>query len=175
VSVPIQRFSASWSAMTWLVTLAILFAAVIATGVVLTKAERIAPENESASMRLTVLALVVPVILMLAVVFAPLGYTVDGSGIVVNRMGPKICIRHSEVAEIRPIRRCDVGFGIRLNAFAGFFGFYGRFTSTRLGRFHAYVTDFKRLVLITRTDGTKLLLSPFPTDVFIEAVEKARS
>ncbi|UCD51343.1 MAG: hypothetical protein JSW27_01665 [Phycisphaerales bacterium] len=170
----VQRFSASWSAMTWLVTLAVVVVVVVATGAVLTKAERVSPEDESARLRLTAVALILPMILMICVLFAPLGYTIDDVGIVINRLGPNICILYSEVAEIRLINRRDLGFGVRLCASGGFFGFYGRFWSTRMGRFQAYVTDTKHLVLITRIDATKLLISPLPANLFVEVVENVR-
>ena len=171
----VQRFSASWSAMTWLVTLAVILVAVFATGAVLKKAEHIGPDNGAARLRLTVAALIFPAILMICVALAPLGYTVDEVGIVVNRLGPNICILYSDVADIRSIKRRDLGFGLSLLASGGFFGIYGRFWSTRLGRFQAYVTNASHLVMITRTDGTTLLISPLPADVFLAVVEQARA
>lgn len=171
----VQRFPASWSAMTWLVTLAVILVAVVATGAVLTKAERVAPDNDPARLRLTIAGLIVPMILMVCVAFAPLGYTVDDVGIVVNRLGPNVYILYRDIAEIRTLSRRDLGFCIRLCGSGGFFGSYGRCWSTRLGTFRVYVTDSNHLVLITRTDGTKALISPLPADVFLAVVETARA
>lgn len=171
MSASVQRFSASWSAATWFVTLLVVVVAIVAMGVVLQQADRVASENGSKRALLTLAALIVPVILMVTVVFAPLGYTVSEMGIMVNRMGRNICIARSEIAQIELIKRRDVGFAMRICACGGFFGFYGLFWSKRLGRFRAYVTDTRHLVLVTRTDETKVLLSPFPAEVFVDMVK----
>ena len=175
MTVRTRRFSAPWSAPTWFTTLLVILVAVIAAGAVLAKVETITSDNPAARERLTATALVVPLILMVAIAFAPLGYTVDEVGIVVNRMGPNIYILHSRIVEIRRLSRRDVGFSIRLGGSGGFFGFFGRFWSTRLGRHRAYVTNTKDLVLIRCDNGVKFLLSPYPADAFVEALAQARA
>jgi len=112
---------------------------------------------------------------MVTVLFAPLGYTVERAGIVINRMGRNVYVLYDDILEVQRLGRGDVGFGIRLWASGGFFGFYGSFWSRRLGRVQAYVTDTRHLVLITRVDGRKLLVSPCPADVFMELVQNKRA
>ena len=175
MSMRTRRFSAPWSALTWFMTLLVILVAVIATCAVLAKTEKIASDNPTARERLTVAALIVPLILMVALAFAPLGYTVDEVGIVVSRMGPNIYILHSRIVEIRRLTRRDVGFSIRLGGSGGVFGLFGRLWSTRLGRHRAYVTNTKDLVLIRCDNGVKVLLSPYPADAFVEALAQARA
>jgi hypothetical protein len=175
MSASVQRFAASWSAATWLITLLVIVVAIVAMGAVLKQVEHISPGGGWERALLTLAALLLPVILMVTVIFAPLGYTVDNAGIMVNRMGRNICVPYAEIADIRLVDRRDVSFAIRVCGCGGFFGFYGRFWSKRLGKFHAYVTDTRQLVLITCTDGRKILLSPFPADVFTELVRSMRS
>jgi len=174
MSMPIRRFAAPWSLVTWLVTLLCIVVVVLVTGAALSQAERLVPDDQVMRERLSVAVMVVPFVLVAAVLFAPLGYTVDAVGTVVNRLGPRICILHSEIAEIRRLKRREVGFAFRLCGSGGFFGSYGRYWSARLGHHRAYITNSKDLVLITRHDGMRFLLSPFPADAFIAAIEEAR-
>lgn len=173
MSIAIRRFAASWSLMTWLITLLVIVVVIIVCGAALTQAEKGSSQDVGERVSLVAVALIVPVILMASALFAPLGFTVDQAGIVVNRMGPRICIPHSEITEIRRLARRDVGFSIRLAGSGGFLGSYGRIWSTRLGKHRAYVTSSKDLVLICCRDGVKFLLSPYPAEVFIEAVDQA--
>jgi len=174
MSIGVRRFAAAWSAVTWLITLVVIGVVVVVVGSVLSRVENASPEDTAGRAALIAVAFVVPVVLLIAVVFAPLGYTVDDVGTIVNRMGPKVCILHDEIAEIRRIGRRDLGFCVRLGGSGGFFGWFGRFWSTRLGHHRMYATNSRDLVYIERVDGTKVILSPFPADVFIAAVEEAK-
>ncbi len=174
MSTSIRRFAASWSLTTWLMTSLCIALVVVVTGVALSQVEKIVPDDDVMRQRLSAVVMVVPFVLMVAVVFAPLGYTVDEIGIVVNRLGPRVCILHSDIAEIRRIGRREIGFTVRILGSGGFLGSYGRFWSSRLGKHRAYVTNAKDRVLITQHDGERFLLSPFPADGFIAAVESAR-
>ena len=151
-----------------------LFGVRLVMGAGLSVVENVAPDDAVMRQRLSTAVMVVPFVLVVAVLFAPLGYTVDAFGTVVNRLAPRVCILHSEIAEIRRLKRHEVGLAIRFCGSGGFFGSYGRYWSMRLGRYRAYTTNSKDLVLITRHDGMRFLLSPFPADAFIAAVENAR-
>ena len=175
MSLPIRRFAASWSLTTWLITLLVVLVVVAVSGTALIQAEKLPSEDTAERTLLVALALIIPSILMASVLFAPLGFTVDQAGIVVNRMGPRICICYGEIVEIRRLTRTDIGFSVRVAGSGGFLGFFGRFWSTRLGSHRAYITNGKDLVLICRHDGVKFVLSPHPASVFIEALEQARN
>ena len=112
-------------------------------------------------------------ILIVAVVFAPLEYAVDDVGVLVKRIGPRIRILHHEIAAIRALSRREMGFSLRLCGSGGFFGFFGRFWSARLGKHRAYCTNMRDLVLIECRDGRKFVLSPHPAGAFVEAVTNA--
>ena len=153
------------------VTSLVILAAIVAVGVALTRAE----DAGALGPVLIAVAVIIPVVLMVCALFAPLGFTVDAAGVVVNRMGPKVCILHGDIAGVCCVTRQDVGFSVRLLGSGGFLGFYGRFWSGRLGKHRAYVTHARDMVLIECHSGEKFLLSPFPADIFVAAVEKARA
>jgi hypothetical protein len=37
-----------------------------------------------------------------------------------------------------------------------------------------YATNMRDLVFVERMDGTRFILSPYPADVFVAAIEEAR-
>lgn len=174
MSVRMQRFAAPWSGLTRAVTLVVIAVGVIVVGAALSEAEKISPQDGGIRAAMVAAAMIVPVILLITVVFAPLGYTVDQTGIMINRMGPKVCVLDSEIAEIRRIGRRDLGLAIRVWGSGGFFGFFGRFWSRGLGHYRMYATNGRELVCIRQVDGSRIVLSPHPADVFVEAVETAR-
>ncbi len=165
MGVGIYRFGARWSLLTWTVTLLVIAVVIVVMGVVMKRVEQ--------TPLLMMVAMIVPLALAATALYAPLGYTIDHVGIMVNRIGPKVCILYDEIAAIRQVTWSDVGLSIRLFGSGGFLGFYGRFWSRRLGRHRAYVTSGKNLVLIERADGEKVLISPYPPELFMELVEKA--
>ena len=83
-------------------------------------------------------------------------------------MGPNVFIDRRQIAEVRRIRRRDVGLVLRTFGSGGFFGFFGRFYSRPPGRFKIYATNGKDLVLVELADGAKFLLSPHSAEAFVE-------
>jgi hypothetical protein len=78
-------------------------------------------------------------------------------------------MKHDRIREVRRIDSRKMGFAWRIFASGGFFGW---FSSRRLGRFRAYAMNQRDLVLITETDGTKIVISPHSEDEFLEAVRR---
>ncbi len=164
-----QRFGARWSILVRMVTACVIVVTVVAVGVLLREA------TASGRDWFVPIAFVPVGILCVAVFLAPLGYAVDSMGIIVHRMGPNVYVRHEEIAEIRSIEAREIGLGIRMFGSGGFFGFFGWFYSRPVGWFRGYATNHHDLVLVTLHDGSKLVLSPHPPEVFVECVEKAHA
>jgi hypothetical protein len=80
-----------------------------------------------------------------------------------------VLIERTQIREIRRIDSPEIGFVWRVFGSGGFFGWFGWFRSRSLGRFTAYATNRRDLILITKTDGSKLILSPYPRDAFLKS------
>jgi hypothetical protein len=169
-----QRFGARWSMLVRAVTPVVIVLVIVAVAVVLRAAGQPTVKDTATAGWLVVAASLPVAMLAIAVLFAPLGFTVDPVGIIVNRMGPNVYIRYEEIAAIERIEPRQIGFGIRVFGSGGFFGHFGWFYSRPLGWFRCYVTDRRDLVLIRLHDGGKLVLSPHPAEVFVEYAERAR-
>ena len=66
----------------------------------------------------------------------------------------------------------QIGFAWRLAGCGGFLGWFGLFYSRSLGEFWAYTGNREDLVLLTQTDGGKIVISPHPPDTFVKAVQE---
>ncbi len=119
-------------------------------------------------------ALLITGVFVVVSLFAPRSYVVRTDGIVVNRFGPSLVIAYECIRELRRIDSGEIGVAWRIFGSGGFFGWFGWFYSQSLGRFLAYAANQRDLVLITKTDGTKIVISPYPPDAFLEAVRRKR-
>ncbi len=119
-------------------------------------------------------ALVIAGVFVVILLLAPRSYVVGTDGIVVNRLGPSLVIAYECIQELRRIDSGEIGFAWRIFGSGGFLGWFGWFYSQSLGRFSVYATNQRDLVLITKTDGTKIVISPYPPDAFLEAVRGKR-
>jgi hypothetical protein len=109
--------------------------------------------------------------LLVAVCYAysPLGYTVSDRSIFVRRLIGRVRIPLEGVREVRRATPDDFRGCLRLWGSGGFFGYYGLFRTSKLGKCTWYVTNrAKAVVLITDTKTT--LFSPDDVDDFLTAV-----
>ena len=168
-----RQFAARWSPTTWLVTLLVIAIVIGVSCTFLCRSPEVTSTGSVERCRLTLPVLVLPGIFAVASLFAPVGYALTASAIVIRRLGPNIRIPYESIAEVRRLQKRQVGFGIRLGGSGGFFGFYGRFWSTRLGRHRMYATNAGDLVLVRLTDGRKIVVSPHPADAFVQDLSAA--
>lgn len=169
-----QRFSATWSVPVWVLSCAFLLVVLVVSCVLLSRADKLSEDSQIARSAMVAVALALPCVCAVTIAFAPLGFAVTAGGIVVRRMAGNIWVSHTEIVRIDRIDRHDVRFAIRVWGSGGAFGFFGRFYSRRLGWFRSYVTDGDELILVTRIDGSKLVISPHPADLFLTVAQEAR-
>jgi hypothetical protein len=97
----------------------------------------------------------------------PTSYEISNESLVIHR--PVRAIKIS-LASIKNIERTEPGYSMRLFGSGGLFGYYGLFSSNKLGRHHRYTGDNKNLVLIS-TEKKKYLLS-IHDDLFFQELSK---
>jgi len=163
-------FAARWSRLVWSVTVVVLMLIVVAEVLLVRAAWSFSQGDPSRSV--AVLGVLLSVAIFAGIArFAPWGYSVRSDGIVVRRLGSPIVISYERIREVRRVQRREIGFVWRVFGSGGFLGWFGLFRSRRLGEFHAYATNQRDLVLITQTNGGKIMISPHPVDGFLKAVQ----
>ncbi len=171
MSVNSTRFEARWSGLVWGVTVGVLVLVLVAE-VLLVRAALGSPRGRPGhSMAVVGMLLSVGVFAGIAQ-FAPWHYLVRPDAIVVGRLGAPLVIAYQGICEVRRTDRKEIGFAWRVFGSAGFLGWFGLFRSRTLGEFRACATNQRDLVLITETNGIKLVISPHQPEAFVQAVRR---
>jgi hypothetical protein len=132
-------------------------------------------QNKQTQAWLFLVGIIPLTIFVLAIVLAPVKYTIIDSMIIVNRLGTNIIIPIENIEDIKKQYKKELGLRIRLFGSGGSFGGFGLFYASRIGIFNAYITNTKTLVLIKYDHGKKILLSPERPEEFLDAVNQVRS
>ncbi len=165
------RFEARWSRLVWSVTIGVLVLVVVAEALLVQAAFSFSRGQPGHSVAVLGVLLSVSIFAGIAR-FAPWDYMVRSDAIVVGRLGAPLMIPYEGIREVRRTHREEIGFAWRVFGSAGFLGWFGLFRSRRLGEFRACATNQRDLVLITKTNGAKIVISPHLPDAFLEAVRK---
>ena len=111
-------------------------------------------------------------VLLIASAYSPRRYALEGQYVVVKRLSGAARIPLSDVREARKATGDDLRGCIRLWGSGGLFGYYGLFSTPKLGKSTWYVTDRSRAVVLI-TAAKTVLLSPGDTDGFLAAIRAA--
>jgi hypothetical protein len=108
-------------------------------------------------------------ILALAFAWSPRAYTVVDRAVVVERLIGKVSIPLDGIRAARRAAADDFAGCIRLWGNGGLFGYYGYFSTTKLGRSWWYLTNRRNSVVVI-TDRGATLFSPDDVDGFLAAI-----
>jgi hypothetical protein len=104
--------------------------------------------------------------------FSPRAYSIQDRSIVVKRLIGNVAIPLDGVREARVATADDLGGAYRLWANGGLFGYYGLFSTTKLGKCSWYVTSRQNAVVVI-TDQKTTLFSPDNVNGFLAAIRAA--
>ncbi len=113
------------------------------------------------------LYLVIPLLtLSISLLFTVRGYSISGNSFSVRRL---LWYTDIDISMLKTVE-CDpkaMTGSIRTFGNGGLYSFSGRYKSGKLGTFKAYVTDFKKCVVI-KTAGQTVVVSPENPELFVE-------
>ena len=117
-----------------------------------------------------IVALSLPVMLLMSVLFIVTGFAVDGRTLYVRRM---LWSTRFDLAGLRQIgREPDAIKGsVRIFGNAGLYSFSGIYRSKKLGRYRLFATDPARSVAMICSAGT-VVVTPADPDAFIGRVQR---
>ena len=109
-------------------------------------------------------------LLLFTYLHKPLKYEVDNNKIIIHRLIGNVEINIQDIAWVDRIHH-DL---LKNSSKGGAFGYFGKF-NTDLGKIRFYATRRDKLVMLTKNDKTKIILTPDHVDEFIEDVENKPS
>ena len=112
--------------------------------------------------------ILIPIILF-TFLYQPLGYELTMDNIEIHRRINKFYIPKNEIDSISHISGSELGNTWRMMGNGGLFGYTGYFHSSNLGKMRWFVTQRNHYVIIRKTDGKKILISPDDPDGFVQA------
>jgi hypothetical protein len=111
-------------------------------------------------------------LLLGAYAWSPRSYTITGRSIIVKRLIGSVRIPLDRIQEARIATPDDFRDCYRLFGNGGLFGYYGKFSTAKLGRCTWYVTNQSNAVVVITAAGTTVF-SPDDVDGFLGAVREA--
>lgn len=103
--------------------------------------------------------------------FHPSGYSVTANAIEIIRPFKSIKIRKEEIESVSEIASDELGLGMRRFGSGGLFGYFGWYSSNKIGKYLNYTTHSKLLAIIKLKSGLKILVSPNSSSFVISAKE----
>lgn len=111
-------------------------------------------------------------VMLVSFAYSPRGYILSGRSIAVRRLAGPVRIPLEDVREVRRATADDLSGCIRLWGSGGLFGYYGLFSSSKLGKFTEYATSRENAVLVV--SGSKnVIFSPDDVDGFMASIRAA--
>lgn len=98
--------------------------------------------------------------LALAYGFRPKSYSINGGNLLIHRPFGDAVYSLNNIANVQQLPSGVWTAAFRLFGVAGFFGYYGKFWSTKHGKFTAYGTRIDNKLMLTFKDGKKILITP---------------
>jgi hypothetical protein len=108
-------------------------------------------------------------ILVVAYAYSPRGYVLADRSILVKRMAGAVRVPLGEIREARRASLDDFRGCVRLWGSGGLFGYYGLFTTDKLGKCTWYVTNRSKGVVVI-TGAKTVLFSPDEPDGFLDTI-----
>ena len=165
-------FRASWDKWVWILTaLFVMLMGVLPIGLI-----SYALTTMGANRSFVILiAAVMLIILAVTYLFAPQAYQVEPGSLTIQRPGTDVTLPLDKVERVEVAAGWPIFRGaLRIGASGGAFGFYGAFWNRRLKNFSAFATRLDRVVILYRSEGDPLILSPDEVEAFVQVVEWAR-
>jgi len=157
-----MNYKASYDNLTKIVTIVvtILFAFICYTPIIFIK-------NGSAdrSPIFTVVALIS--VYFISYGFSTKEYQLTQDQIIIRRLFGNVKIKRSEISSVEIIEKDQMGWIIRTFGVSGLFGYWGKFSSSKLGSMTWYATKKNRIILIKTINNKRFVITPDEMEQFI--------
>jgi hypothetical protein len=115
-----------------------------------------------------IIALILLAIVVTAYAFSPQNYVVENNQLIIKRLIGSVVIPKSAIQDVTLISEDMIAGSLRTFGVGGLFGYFGKFSSSKMGIMTWYLKSMSKPVLII-TSVEKILVSPDDTEGFIAA------
>jgi hypothetical protein len=106
-------------------------------------------------------------LLVIAFLIRPNNYSVSSDKLLIHRMLDDVEIDRNNIKSVQEIDESQVKNSIRTFGVGGFFGSFGKFWNSKLGKMTWYVTRKNNFVLVETKDQKKIILTPDKPEEFV--------
>ena len=106
-------------------------------------------------------------IYLLAFSLRPISYKITADELIIHRLFSDKRIERQQIMSVELIDKNNIGWAIRIFGSGGLFGYYGTFSSTKLGSMTWYATRRDRTILVKTNGLKKIILTPDDPELFV--------
>jgi Bacterial PH domain len=106
-------------------------------------------------------------IYFIAFAFRPIHYEVTSDKLIIRRLFADIRIDRAQIKSVELLNKDSIGWTIRTFGVGGLFGYFGRFSSSKLGSMTWYATRKDKTVLVRTISNEKIVLTPDEPEKFV--------
>lgn len=104
-------------------------------------------------------------------VLRPINYKLLNGQLIIHRLFSDIKIDRNQIKSVEYLDRSELGWVFRTFGVGGFFGYFGKFTNTKIGSMTWYATRRDKTVLVTTINNKKIILTPDEPDQFVSTFD----
>ena len=99
--------------------------------------------------------------------FRPISYKLTDDKLIIHRPLSDIKIDRTEIKNVEQIDKAKLSWAVRIFGVGGLFGYWGKFSNTKIGSMTWYATRRNNAVLVTTVHNKKIILTPNEPEKFV--------
>ena len=99
--------------------------------------------------------------------FRPISYKLTDNKLIIHRPLSDIKINRTEIKSVEQLEKTKLSWAFRVFGVGGLFGYWGKFSNTKLGSMNWYATRRNNAVLVTTIYNKKIILTPNEPEKFV--------
>ena len=104
--------------------------------------------------------------------FRPISYKLNDNELIIHRSISDIKINRNEIKHVEYLEKSALAWSWRVFGVGGLFGYWGKFTNSKLGSMTWYATRRNKAVLIEMISHKKIIITPNEPDKFVSDYNK---
>lgn len=106
-------------------------------------------------------------IYFIAFAFRQINYNLTSDKLIIHRLFADIKIERDQIKSVELLDKNNIGFTIRTFGVGGLFGYFGKFSNSKLGSMTWYATRKDKTVLVQTISNKKIILTPDEPEKFV--------